>query len=118
EPFQIPEEPLKRAAENPQQVPVPITKKAAPPAPTAAQGQAQAQTTQVAQRDITIGFIDHDNAYWHATLSNHGAVATSWILARYKENGVERVITGADNNDLQLIPQPIPEPLDAPLSLH
>src|SRR5882724_6496668 len=117
EPFQQ-EEPSKRATENPQQAPAPTTKKVIPPAPTAAQPQAQAQITQVAQRDITISFEDQGRPYWHATLSNHGAVATSWKLARYKENGVERVITGADNNDLQLIPQPIPEPLDAPLSLR
>ena len=118
EPFQIQEELPKRATQNPQQAPVPTTKKATPPAPTAAQPRAQAQTTQVAQRDITISFVDHDNAYWHARLSNRGAVATSWILERYKENGVERVITGADNNPLELIPQEIPEPLNAPLSLR
>src|SRR5882724_464635 len=118
EPFQIQEELPKRATENPQQAPVPTTKKATPPAPTAAQPQAQAQTTQAAQRDITISFEDQGRPYWRATLSNRGAVATSWILDRYKENGVERVITGADNNPLQLIPQPIPEPLNAPLSLR
>ena len=118
EPFPIQEAPPQRATENPRQAPVPTTKKATPPAPTAAQPRAQAQTTQVAQRDITISFVDHDNAYWRATLSNRGAVATSWILARYKENGVERVITGADNKDLELIPQDIPEPLNAPLSLR
>src|SRR5258705_4586640 len=67
EPYQIPEEPPKRALENPQQAPVPTTKKATPPQQTAAQPQAQAQTTQVAQRDITISFVDHDNAYWRAT---------------------------------------------------
>jgi YidC/Oxa1 family membrane protein insertase len=118
EPFQIQDAPPQRATENPQQAPVPTTKKVTLPAPTAAQPQAQAQTTQAAQREITISFEDQGNAYWHATLSNRGAVATSWILARYKENGVERVITGADNNDLQLIPQEIPEPLNAPLSLR
>src|SRR6266496_93267 len=118
EPFQIPEEPLKRATENPKQAPVPTTRKVIPPAPTAARPQAQAQITQVAQRDITISFEDQGRPYWHAKLSNRGAVATSWILERYKENGVERVITGSDNNPLQLIPQPIPEPLDAPLSLR
>ncbi|HXI88995.1 MAG TPA: hypothetical protein VNO24_03180, partial [Blastocatellia bacterium] len=62
EPFQIPEELPKRPTENPQQALVPTTKKATPPPPpTAAQPQAQAQTTQVAQRDITISFVDHDN---------------------------------------------------------
>src|SRR6266404_1751343 len=112
-----PEE-TQRAAENPKLAPVPTTKKVTPPAPAAAKLQAQAQTTLAAQREITISFEDEGRAYWHATLSNRGAVAISWILARYKENGVERVITGSDNNPLQLIPQPIPEPLDAPLSLR
>src|SRR5438552_15482546 len=79
EPFQIPEEPLKRATENPKQVPVPTTRKVIPPAPTAARPQAQAQITQVAQRDITTSFEDQGRPYCHAKLSNRGPVATPWI---------------------------------------
>jgi YidC/Oxa1 family membrane protein insertase len=89
------------------------TKKVTPTKPATAQPKTQVQTTQAAPREITIR-----SAFWSATLSNRGAVATSWILAKYKEDGVERNITGADGNELQLIPQQIPEPLSAPLSLR
>ena len=113
EPIRLEEPPPQRAAENQPQAPVSTIKKASPPAPTAAQTKTQVQTTQAAPREITIS-----SASWSATLSNRGAVATSWILARYIEDGLERNITGADGNPLQLIPQQIPEPLSAPLSLR
>src|SRR6185436_16638642 len=71
------------------------------------------QTTQAAQREITIS-----SDYWSATFSNRGAVATSWKLSKFQENGRLREIKGADNAELQLIPQQIPEPLSAPLSLR
>jgi YidC/Oxa1 family membrane protein insertase len=116
EPIQLEETPPQRAAENPQNVPA--TKKVTPTAPAAAQPQQQSQTTQVGQRDVTIAFVDGNSEYWRATLSNRGVVATSWILSRYKENGEERTITGADGRPLQLIPQHIPEPLSPPLSLR
>jgi YidC/Oxa1 family membrane protein insertase len=118
EPLQLEETPPQRALENPPQAPVQTKKQTAPTAPATAQPQPQAQATQVTQRDITIKFVDGGSDYWRATLSNRGAVATSWILVRYKENGEERAITGADNNPLQLIPQHIPDPLGAPLSLR
>ena len=118
EPFQLEETPPQRPAESQPLPPTTLAKKVTPPASTATQPQPQPQTTQVAERDITISFVENGSTYWRATLSNRGAVATSWILARYKENGVEREIKGADGKDLQLIPQQIPEPLDAPVSLR
>jgi len=84
-------------------------KKATPPAASTA----QPQNTQVAQRYITI-----TSDYWSATISNRGAVATSWVLNKFNENGVEREIKAADGGKLQLIPQEIPDKLDPPLSLH
>jgi YidC/Oxa1 family membrane protein insertase len=113
EPIQLAGTPPQPAAEKPQQAPVPTTKKVTPTATTAAQPKTLVKTTQAAPREITIR-----SASWSATLSNRGAVATSWILAMYKEDGLERNITGADGKELQLIPQQIPEPLSAPLSLR
>ena len=118
EPVQFDESSPQRAAEGSPNVPVATTQKVGPAAPAATQPQQQLQTTQVAQREITIAFLEGDSEYWRATLSNRGVVATSWILSRYKENGDVRTITGADGNPLQLIPQHIPEPLSAPLSLR
>src|SRR5438309_2978980 len=119
EPLQNEEAQPQRGAETQQQATVPAPKRPAPPTPAATQPQAQAQTTQVASREVTI--IAKPNLestpYWRATLSNRGAVATSWILSKYKEDGVEREIRGADDNELQLIPQEIPDVLSAPLSL-
>jgi len=118
EPLQLDETPPQRAPENPPQAPLPAAKKVTQPAPGTTQPAPPAQTTQVAQRNVAIKFVDGTSEYWHATLSNRGAVATSWILSRYREDGEERTITGADGNPLQLIPQHIPEPLSAPLSLR
>jgi len=118
EPIELEQTPPQRALENAPQAPVATAKKTTSAAPASPQPQPQSQTTQVAERAVTIKFVDGTSDYWRATLSNRGAVATSWILSRYKENGEERSITGADNNPLQLIPQHIPDPLGAPLSLR
>jgi YidC/Oxa1 family membrane protein insertase len=78
-------------------------------APTAAKvTQAQVTQAQVAQAPLREP-ITIVTPYWRATLSNHGAVATSWILTHYKKDGALRPIRAADNNDLQLIPQDIPQ---------
>jgi YidC/Oxa1 family membrane protein insertase len=114
-PAQIEEAPGQRAAEHPQQAPAPAAKKTESPAPAAGQPKAQPQTTQAAPREIT---IKTNPEYWRATLTNRGAVATAWVLSRYKEDGVERDITGADGKELQLIPQQIPGELAPPLSLR
>jgi YidC/Oxa1 family membrane protein insertase len=114
EPIRIEETPEQRTAEHLPAPSVPQGKKSEA-RPANAQPQAQPQTTQTAARDIR---ITGDSGYWHATLTNRGAVATSWVLNKYKEDGVERNITGADGNELQLIPQHIPEELSAPLSLR
>lgn len=115
QPIQLDEIPTERAPENPTSAPAATTSKVTPKQPAQPQ---QAQTTQVPPRDLTIIYSEGDNEYWRATLSNRGAVATSWILSRYKENGEERRITGADGNRLELIPQQIPESLSPPLSLR
>lgn len=83
------------------------------PSASAAKPQTQTQTTQAAPRDITIS----SDAY-SVKLSNRGGVASSWILIKYKEGGLERNLTGADGNELQLIPQQIPAGVDSPLSLR
>ena len=117
EPVQL-EEPLpQQAAENLQPAATAGTIKQTP-TPAAPQPQQQARTTQVPERKLNISFVDGNSEYWSATISNRGVVATSWVLSRYKENGEERTITGADGNPLQLIPQHIPEALSPPLSLR
>ena len=114
EPLPLEDTPPQHVAENPQLAPVPPAKKVTPSAPAAAQPQAQAQTTQVAAREITI-----NTPYWSVTMSNRGAVATSWILLKYKkDNGEERPIQGSDGGPLQLLPQELPSGLDPPLSLR
>ncbi|MEK6288217.1 MAG: YidC/Oxa1 family insertase periplasmic-domain containing protein [Acidobacteriota bacterium] len=119
EPLQIEEAPPPRATANPQQAPVPATRNVPAPALAASQPKTQVQTTQVAPRDITITSLgESGSAYWRATLSNSGAVAKSWILLKYKEDGVERDLIGADVNELQLIPEHIPDGLRPPLSLR
>ncbi len=74
----------------------------------------QLRPTQVAQREpITI-----TTEYWTAKLSNHGAIATSWILTSYPEGGTVREIRPAEGERLELIPQDIPESLARPFSLR
>jgi hypothetical protein len=51
-------------------------------------------------------------------MSNRGAVATSWKLLSYEENGRLRTITGSDGGELELLPQSIPAGLEPPLSLR
>lgn len=84
-----------------------------PKAPT--QASAQPPAPQVALREpITI-----KTDYWTAKFSNHGAVATSWVLKAYSENGKLRPILPANGDgELELIPSQIPDSLAAPLSLR
>ena len=94
--------------------PIPFSQPASPPAASnsvaqpatpAAQPPTAAQVAQAPSREpITVV-----TPYWRATLSNHGAVATSWILTHYKEGNALRAIRAADDNELQLIPQNIPD---------
>src|SRR5207247_1432106 len=115
QPQRATENPPQRTTENKPQPSVSTAKKAQSPAPVAALPQALAQTTQVGPREITIISKGETDPYWHAKLSNRGAVAISWILERFKEDGVERKIIGADGNELQLIPQQVPDVLSPPL---
>lgn len=119
EPLQIEEAPPPRATPNPQHAPVSVNRNVPAPAPAASQPQAQVQTTQVGPREIKIISLgESGGAYWRATLSNSGAVAKSWALLKYKEDGIERDLIGADGKELQLIPQPMPDGLSPPLSLR
>jgi hypothetical protein len=113
----VPPEELMTPIEEPNQ-PTPQPKPAKPQAsvvPPKSTGPAapQVQTTQAAPREISI-----DTPYCRATLSNRGAVATSWILKTYEEAGTVRNIIGADGGQLQLIPQDIPERLTPPFGLR
>jgi YidC/Oxa1 family membrane protein insertase len=114
EPIQVEENAPQHVADNQPQPPVSAAKKVVPQPPGNVQAKpAPAQTTQAAFREITI-----KTDFWRVRLSNRGAVATSWILLKYHEDGLERPITGADGNELQLIPQEIPDDLGAPMSLR
>jgi YidC/Oxa1 family membrane protein insertase len=112
----LPDAPPQPAASSPKpQAPaVPSPATVAPGATTqAATAQAASAPVMPAPpRDIVV-----NTPYWDVTLSNRGAVATSWILKAYRENGVVKEFTGADGQPLQLIPQALPESLDAPLAL-
>jgi YidC/Oxa1 family membrane protein insertase len=91
-------------AEQPAQLPT-AANSITPTVTPNVQAPSSAQVDQAALREpITI-----ETPYWRVTLSNRGAVATSWILKGYKEGNVVRPIRAADNPDLQLIPQDIPE---------
>jgi YidC/Oxa1 family membrane protein insertase len=110
------EEPL---ATTPQPLPTkPPTVSTPAPAPAAAktkpqaQAQAPAPVIEETPRDLIV-----NTPYWKVTLTNHGAVATSWVMHHYRDNDKDRSLLGADRGDLQLIPQPLPEGLDAPLAL-
>jgi YidC/Oxa1 family membrane protein insertase len=105
------EEPAKEPPPQHQQQPTvpPVSKN---PSPTTA-AQAQPQTTQVEPREITI-----HTPYWNVKMSNRGAVATSWKLLKYIENGQVREIKGADGGELELIPQSLPPGVDPTLSLR
>jgi YidC/Oxa1 family membrane protein insertase len=88
----------------------------APARNTTAPSQAPAQLppTQVTQREpITI-----TTEYWTAKLSNHGAIATSWMLKGYPEGGAVRQIKPAEGEHLELIPQDIPDSLARAFSLR
>ena len=102
-------------APAPVEKPRPAQTSAAPALKTPAQAPAQQPATQVAQREPITIKTDH----WTAKLSNHGAVATSWILKSYPENGEPRPIRPANGEgDLELIPSDIPPSLAPPLSLR
>jgi len=108
------EEPL---AASPQPLPTtPPTVSTPAPAPAAAktkpQAPAPAPVIEETPRDLIV-----KTPYWTVTLTNHGAVATSWVMHHYRDNDKDRSLLGADRGELQLIPQPLPEGLDAPLAL-
>ncbi|HKP12933.1 MAG TPA: hypothetical protein VJZ91_12510, partial [Blastocatellia bacterium] len=89
-----------------------VTPPAPPPSTTAPAPVPSALATPVPPRDVVV-----DTPYWDVTLSNRGAVATSWILKAYPEKGALKQLEGAAGGPLQLIPQPLPEGLNAPLAL-
>jgi YidC/Oxa1 family membrane protein insertase len=102
--------------ELPEEIPPPpVAEKK--PAPVATNNQVAA-ATPVLPTDAPLREIEIKNEYWRVKLSNRGAVATSWILDSYKDSNGIRKIKGASDSELQLVPQPLPEPLDAPFSLR
>src|SRR5215212_2418009 len=92
-----------------------VVEQPAPP-PTVASSVIQPETSsaqtptagQVAQAPLREP-ITVETPYWRVTLSNRGAVATSWVLKGYKEGDALRAVRAADDNELQLIPQDVPE---------
>src|SRR6185503_14847405 len=58
-----------------------------------------APVSAVPLREITI-----ETPFWHVTLSNRGAVATSWIMDKYKDERGIHDIKAANDDKLQLIP--------------
>ena len=72
-----------------------------------------APVSNVPLREIAI-----TTPFWHVTLSNRGAVATSWIMDKYKDERGIHDIKAANNDKLQLIPQHVPDALEAPLALR
>jgi YidC/Oxa1 family membrane protein insertase len=109
---QVQEPPPQQAASNPKpQAPAIIPTTPAPGVTAPAQGT-PAPVTQAQPRDLVI-----TTDFWKVTLTNRGAVATSWILHHYREGNVLKEIQGSGGGDLQLVPQPVPEALDAPLAL-
>lgn len=101
------------AATSQQSAPSSPQPQASTPVPAPAAASSQAPTAEEPARDIIV-----NTPYWKVTLTNRGAVATSWVLKAYRENGKEKALQGADGKELQLIPQPLPEGLDAPLALR
>lgn len=97
--------------------PPPVTEKKPQPNPTNKQAlipaPVQTPISEAPLREIAI-----ETPYWSVNLSNRGAVATSWVMHHYKDESRIRPLTAADGGELQLIPQPIPEALEAPLSLR
>ncbi|HSO75722.1 MAG TPA: YidC/Oxa1 family insertase periplasmic-domain containing protein, partial [Blastocatellia bacterium] len=110
------EQPIDQPNAQPQAAADPGAKPQAPAGVSKAPSQTSPQLppTQVAQREpITI-----KTEYWTAKLSNHGAIATSWILTSYPEGGAVRQIRPAEGEHLELIPQDIPGELPQPFSLR
>jgi len=104
-PVELPTEPPPVAEKKSQANP--IDKKAVTPVPV------PAPVSEAPLREIAI-----TTPYWHVTLSNRGAVATSWVMHHYKDERGIHEIKAANTPELQLIPQPVPDALEAPLSLR
>ena len=94
--------------------PAAAEKKSQAGAPHAATAPAAPATTAAAERDITI----HTD-YWTATISNRGAVNTSWIISKERlPDGTVRTLRAANGGELQLIPQDDAGRATRPLSLR
>ena len=92
--------PLEQSTQQQQAAPaIPVQ-----PATPNAQAPAAAQLAQAPLREPII----IETPFWRVTLSNHGAVATSWVLKAYKEGNTVRPIRPANGQELELIPQEIP----------
>ncbi len=98
---------------TPEPPPAVTEKKNTTDKPVAAPLPLAAPVSEAPLREIAI-----ETPFWHVTLSNHGAVATSWIMNNFKdERGIHK-IHAANGGALQLIPQSVPETLEAMLGLR
>lgn len=102
------------------QQPQPGVEQPASPAPAPPQDQIAAQQPQAeiqeiiaVPRDITIS-----TPYWNVVLSSTGAVAKSWVLHHYKENGGLREIKNSKFETLELLPQEIHPAAPKPFALR
>jgi len=81
----LPTPPPQTAASNPPPQAPAITPTPPKPSATTPVTGTPAPLIQVPPRDLVI-----KTPYWDVTLSNRGAVATSWILKAYRVNGAVR----------------------------
>ncbi len=89
-----------------------------PPPSPAQHSEKAAQEPQVPITEAALQELTITTPLWKAKFSNHGAVATSWILTRRKTNSVEPELRAANGGPLELIPQEMLEKLGAPFSLR
>jgi YidC/Oxa1 family membrane protein insertase len=92
---------------SPTEPPKPTPKQAIPPPPLPT-----LSTTTSPEREIEIA-----TPYWKARFSSKGAVVTSWVLQKYRIDGMERSITAADGSELELVPRDVIGKLGAPFSV-
>ena len=89
-----------------------------PPADKKPQGNATPTVTPAPATNVPLRELVINTDYWRVKLSNHGAVATSWLMPYYKDNGGLREIKAADGGQLELIPQPLPDAVEPVLGLR
>ncbi|HVF91514.1 MAG TPA: YidC/Oxa1 family insertase periplasmic-domain containing protein [Blastocatellia bacterium] len=103
-----------QAGVSPSESPKAVSKSPQATDPRATASTPSPAITQVPPREIVV-----ETPFYRATLSNRGAVATSWVLKKVTTGGRLREIHAADGSpDLEIIPQTAVEALGAPFRLH